>query len=204
MIPRAVAEIKMSFIFKLLFKLISKLPRFIRERIMPDMRIPHISNNPSKVQLDRLGHLYFEHPNLEEFRKFAEDFGFVEAQSTKERVYFRGYGKDPFVYVATQSKDGKPRFGGAAFVARSLEEFEKASKLPEARLGSLRDAPGGGKIITFNRPDNTFFHVIYGQEERETDDQEPTATHEQHGPQNRPFDKPRKGKVTRSPFVSPL
>src|SRR5690242_20206388 len=108
----------MSLVFKLLFTILSKLPRYIRERIMPDMLIPPISNNPSKVQLDRLGHFYFEHPDLDKFSKFAEDFGFVEAARAKDRIFFRGYGKDPYVYVATRSKDGKPRFCGPAFVAR--------------------------------------------------------------------------------------
>lgn len=183
----------MSWVLTLLFNILSKLPKFIRERIMPDMLIPPISNNPSKVQLDRLGHFYFEHPDLDQFSKFAEDFGFVVAKRTKDRIFFRGYGKDPYVYVATRSKDNKPRFRGPAFVARSLKEFEKATKLPGATVKSLEYAPGGGNIITFERPDNTFFYIIYGQEEREIGTQEPTATHEQQGPYNRPFEKPRRG-----------
>ncbi|OJJ36344.1 hypothetical protein ASPWEDRAFT_37910, partial [Aspergillus wentii DTO 134E9] len=59
------------------------------------------------------------------------------------------------------------------------------------------EAPGGGKMITFNRPDDTFFHVIYGQEERTVESQEPTGTHEQQGPFNTAFEKPRKGKFQR-------
>ncbi|ORX96761.1 Glyoxalase/Bleomycin resistance protein/Dihydroxybiphenyl dioxygenase [Clohesyomyces aquaticus] len=184
-------------ILKLLFNILSKLPRVLRERLMPNMLIPPISNNPSKVQLERLGHVYFEHPDLEKFSKFAKDFGFMETKRGKDRIYFRGYGKDPYVYVASRSKDDKPRFRGPAFVARSAEEFEKAAKLPGATVSSLDDAPGGGKIITFSRVDDTLFHVIYGQEEREVDSQIPTATHEQQGPYNGPFDKPRKGRFQR-------
>ena len=183
----------MSFVFSVLLPVLSKLPRFVRERIMPDMLIPPISNDPSKVQLDRLGHVYFQHPNLEKFDKFAEDFGFVVAKRTKDKVYYRGYGKDPYIYVASKSKDDNPRFGGPAFVARSQAEFDKAASLPGAIVGTLKDSPGGGQIVTFNRPDDTFFHVIYGQEERETSSEEPTATHEQQGPFNKPFDKPRRG-----------
>jgi hypothetical protein len=36
---------------------LSMLPRPVREYIMPDMLIPPISNNPSKVQLVRLSHV---------------------------------------------------------------------------------------------------------------------------------------------------
>jgi hypothetical protein len=188
----------MHWIVGVLFKVLTKLPRFIREAIMPDMLIPPISNNPSKVQLARIAHVYFEHPDLNKFAEFAKDFGFIEAQKTKDRIYFRGYGKDQYVYVATKSKDGKQRFRGPAFVAASQEEFDKASKLPGATMSTLDDAPGKGEMITFNRPDDTFMHIIYGQEERKTGSQEPSATHEQQGPFNMPFEKPRRGSFFKS------
>ncbi|KZL82342.1 trihydroxytoluene oxygenase [Colletotrichum incanum] len=158
------------------------------------MRIPSIANDPSKVQLSRPTHVYVDHPNLDEFAKFAVDFGFTEEARNKEIIYFRGYGKDPYVYVACQSKDGKPRFRGAAFVAASQEEFDKAAQLEGARLGSIQFAPGGGSIITLNRPDETYFYVVFGQREREVGQQEPTATHEKHGPLNKAFEKPWRGK----------
>jgi hypothetical protein len=175
---------------------LSKLPRPIREAIMPDMRIPAIVNEPSKVQLSRISHVYFEHPDLDKFREFAKDFGFVEAQVAKDCIYFRGYGIDPYVYVATRSKDGKPRFLGPAFVAASEEEFQKASNLKGASIKDLDNAPGGGKIVSFSRPDNTFFHVVYGQDERFRSEEEPTATHEQQGAFNKPFDKARLGQCS--------
>ncbi|KAL6799274.1 Glyoxalase/Bleomycin resistance protein/Dihydroxybiphenyl dioxygenase [Trichoderma sp. SZMC 28013] len=178
-------------------KLLAKLPRPLRESIMPDMRIPPISNNPSKVQLVSIAHVYFEHPDPEKFGEFAKDFGFVEAHRINGRIYYRGYGRDPFIYVASQSPDGKPRFRGPAFVAASQDEFDKAAKLDGASIGSLDEAPGKGQIVTVNRPDKTFFHAIYGQEERITSAQEPLAIHEQLGPFNKPFEKPRRGKFQR-------
>lgn len=181
-------------VFQLVLSLLAKLPKSIREAIIPDMLIPPISNDPSKVQLARISHVYFEHPDLDKFASFAIDFGFVEEKRTEDIIYFRGYGRDPYVYVASKSKDGKQRFRGPAFVAASQEEFDKAAKLEGAQVGSLDDCPSGGQIITFARPDNTFFHVVYGQVERELDQEEPTATHEQHGPFNKPFAKPRRGK----------
>ncbi|EWZ32971.1 Glyoxalase/Bleomycin resistance protein/Dihydroxybiphenyl dioxygenase [Fusarium oxysporum Fo47] len=164
---------------------------------MPDMRIPTITNDLSKVQLSRIAHVYFEHPELDKFDRFADDFGFVKEAQVGDTIYYRGYGIDPFVYVATKSKDGKQRFLGPAFVAASEEEFEKAAALEGAERVSLEHAPGGGKMIKFSRQDNTFFHVVYGQEERKIDSEEPTATHEQQGPYNKPFTKPRRGKYQR-------
>ena len=95
--------------------------------------------------------------------------------------------------MATKSKDGNPKFGGAAFVAKSEEEFEKAALLPGATPSGLADAPGGGKMITFTRSDDTQFHVVYGQTEREVKETAPSATHEIQGPYNGPFQKLRKG-----------
>lgn len=157
------------------------------------MKIPDIINNDSKVQLSRIGHVYFEHPDLDAFATFAKDFGFEEAHRTDERVFYRGYGRDPYVYVASRSKDGNPRFNGAAFVAKSAAEFIKAAQLPGASKRAL-DGPGRGEMITFERPDDTFFHVVYGQEERQPDPSRASAaTQVSQGPYNTPFSKPRRG-----------
>ncbi|KAI1084698.1 Glyoxalase/Bleomycin resistance protein/Dihydroxybiphenyl dioxygenase [Whalleya microplaca] len=181
----------------LLLSVLSKFPRTLREALMPDMLIPPITNNSSKVQLARIAHVHFEHPDLEEFAKFAKDWGFIEIKRSENSIYYRGYGKDPYVYVATKSKDGNPHFNGPAFVAASEDEFEKAALLPGATPSSLGDAPGGGKMITFSRSDDTKFHVIYGQKERKVDGPPPSATHEVQGPYNGPYEKPRLGTFQR-------
>ena len=184
----------------MMLSVVSRLPRFIREYIVPDMLIPEIKNDPSKVQLVRLSHVYFEHGDLKEFTKFAADFGFVEAKRDGDTIYFRGYGKDPYVYVASKSKSGKSNFRGAAFVAASREEFDKAAKIPGSTVKSLDGAPGGGEMVTIARPGDTFMHVVFGQEERAVETQAPpSATHESLGAFNTPFDKPRQGR--RRPFI---
>ena len=175
------------------------LPRFIRERLVPNMPIPDVKNDSSKVQLVRLGHVYFEHPNLEVFATFAKDFGFVEQKKIGDTIYYRGYGRDPYVYVATKSKTGRARFMGPAFVARDQKEFYKACQISGANVKSLQDAPGGGQMCTITRPNETFMHIIYGQEERRVDVSEsiPSATHESQGPYNGPFEKGRRGQFQR-------
>ena len=177
-----------------MLSLIASLPKFVRDYFVTDMLIPPISNNPAKVQLTRLSHVYFEHPDLKKFEKFANDFGFMEAKRSGSTIYFRGYGIDPYVYVTSKSKDGKPKFGGAAFVAASQEEFDKACKIPGATLRNLSEAPGQGKMVTFSRPNDTLMHVVFGQEERNVDTKHiPSETHESQGPYNTPFDKQRLG-----------
>jgi hypothetical protein len=161
---------------------------------MPDMRIPEIKNDPSKIQLARIGYVTFEHADLKVFDKFAVDFGFVEAKRERDRIHYRGYGRDPYCYVAIQSKNKTPHFRGPAFVAKNQEEFDKAAKLPGAQTSEITNAPGGGKMVAFDRPDDTTMRVIFGQEEREVDPEDcPSATHESQGPFNLPLEKPRKG-----------
>ena len=163
------------------------------------MSIPDVKNSPSKVQLLRLGHVYFEHPNLDRLAQFAKDFGFIEARKIDETIYFRGYGRDPVVYVATQSKTGRPKFNGPAFVARDQNEFDKACQISGAIVKEMKNIPGGGYLCTIPRPNETFMHVVYGQEERPCDPSgtPPSATHEVQGPYNEPFKKQRCGSYQR-------
>jgi len=171
--------------------MLAHLPKTVRTFLVHPMPIPDVKNNPSKVQLSRISHVYYQHSDLQTFRKFAKDFGLVEVREDGDTIYFRGYGIDQYVYVATK---GPCAFQGPAFVAASQEEFNKALRIPGAWVQTLEHAPGGGKLITFARPNETSFHVLYGQEERVIDTSKvPSEIHEAQGPFNLPFEKPRLG-----------
>lgn len=181
-----------------LLDVVALFPSKWQNWILPPSSIPIVENAPAKVQLSRIAHVYFEHSDLDAFTKFASDFGFIEAATKDTTVYYRGYGLDPYVYVASQSPTRRSRFLGAAFVAKDEENFNKAADMSGAVRKSLADAPGGGEMVTFERPNGTFFHVVYGQTEREVGGKTPpTATHDSQGPFNTPFKKPRKGQFQR-------
>lgn len=130
-----------------------------------------IKNSPEKVQLARLAHVYQNHPDLKLWEQFAADFGFVEAARVDGTIYYRGYGRDPFCIVASASSSGKREFGGAAFVAKSRQDFEKAKLLSGAKLVDLSHAPGGGSLVSIPTPTNNFIHVVWGQSDREPETQ---------------------------------
>ncbi|PVH70744.1 Glyoxalase/Bleomycin resistance protein/Dihydroxybiphenyl dioxygenase [Cadophora sp. DSE1049] len=158
------------------------------------MRVPVSTNNPSKVQLTRISHAYFDHPDLEAFGEFAEAWGFVEASRVGDTVYYKGYGRDQYVYVATKAPT--KAFKGVAFVAANQSEFDKAAKLPGATVSQLKNTPGGGQLVSFASPDkmdNMYFHVVYGQKDREEPKEPSTATHDLQGPYNSAIAKERKG-----------
>ncbi|KAI1352431.1 glyoxalase [Xylaria sp. FL0043] len=133
---------------------------------------------PRKIQLVRIAHVYYKYPDLEKAKEFLLDFGFTETKrvSSKnnsnndnndegEKIYFRGYGTEPWVFCAIKSD--KPEFGGAAFVVESEEDLRiAADTLPQASdVYELTDAPGGGRCVTFRDPvDGWRMHLVHGQE----------------------------------------
>ena len=161
---------------------------------MAPTRLPDVENSASKIQLERLSHVYFEHVDLSKFEKFAKDFGLVEAWRDKETILYRGYGQDQYCYVARQAKGDKPNFQGPAFVAQSAGEFEKAAAIEGAVVSDLSPFPGGGKMVTLKTPAGFFLRVVHGQEDRENTSEIPTAQVEHLGPLNGSKDKHRYGK----------
>ncbi|OTB06025.1 hypothetical protein M426DRAFT_10160 [Hypoxylon sp. CI-4A] len=121
---------------------------------------------PRKIQLVKITHVYYKYPDIEKAVIFLNDFGFVEEKRVSdEKIYFRGYGTDPWVLCAIKSD--KPEFGGAAFVVESEEDLQTAvDEIPGATpIYELSDAPGGGKGVTFYDPVDGFpMHLVHGQQ----------------------------------------
>jgi len=121
------------------------------------------------IKLARLSYVIYEHPSLDDFRKFAVDFGFEEAgiDEKDNTVFYHGYGVDPFVYVAKQSPTGTPkRFIGAGFAAESEEDYKRATKLDGATRVDTKQRPGGGQCVCITDPNGYSMLVEWGQEER--------------------------------------
>lgn len=121
---------------------------------------------PRKINLTRIAHAYYKYSDFKKALVFLNDFGFTEEKRVSDdKIYFRGYGTEPWVICAI--KADKDEFGGAGFVVDSEEDLQYASEtLPKAsKIYELTDAPGGGKCVTFHDPvDGYQFHLVYGQE----------------------------------------
>jgi hypothetical protein len=150
-------------------------------------------NSPIKVQLARLSHVYLQHPNPEQFKAFAADFGFVETHKDENAVYFRGYGKDQYCYVLLPSENGMKDFHAGAWMVQSRDDLEKALKLPGALHKDPKDLPKGGQMVSVRSPGGTLINLVWGQEDREISKLESSAIVKNLGPYNRPFTKERKG-----------
>jgi hypothetical protein len=156
-------------------------------------RIKPTPNSPEKVQLQRISHVFLRHTDPEKFLAFAKDFGFVEELRDGEAVYLRGYGVDPYCYVALPSTSGEKQFDGGAFIVQSKEDLEKAMKLPGASHKSLSRLPGGGEMVSVTSPSGGNMYLIWGQKPRAAPPKEPSAQVQNLGPYNLPFHKDRKG-----------
>ncbi|KAI1020944.1 hypothetical protein LB503_010051 [Fusarium chuoi] len=153
-----------------------------------------IRNDPSKIQLERIAHVYFEHSDLDKFDEFAKDFGLIQVCRDANRIFYRGFGKDSYCYVARQSLTGVQSFGGGAFVAQTQSDFDKAAALEGAVVSDLSAFPGGGHQVTLKSPSGFLFHVVYGQQERTPDYSASSTLVESLGPFNGTLVKRRFGK----------
>ncbi|KAI1853188.1 hypothetical protein JX265_011469 [Neoarthrinium moseri] len=120
---------------------------------------------PRKISLNRIAHAYYKYADIDKAVKFLADFGFTEEKKVGDKIYFRGYGTEPWVICAI--KADKNEFGGIGYVVDSEEDLQYASEiLPKAtKVHVLEDAPGKGKCVTFADPVDGFpFHLVYGQE----------------------------------------
>lgn len=151
-----------------------------------------------KVRVIRLAHVTYQHPDLEKALSFLFDFGFVEEHRTPTKVYLRGYGVQPFIYVAEQSPDSKRHFIGGSWVVDKLEDLETAASKPGATSIQDSDAPGGGKTVTVTDPHGFKIEFVHGQKLREMEGSVPTLEQKSEQlPSNTVVQKPRKGAFRR-------
>ncbi|KAK6067264.1 glyoxalase family protein [Seiridium cupressi] len=117
-----------------------------------------------KINLERIAHVYYTHKDIHAAQQFLEDFGLEECKRVGNKTYYKGYGREPFLYCATEGAEAQ--FGGVAFVVETIEDLELAAKtIPGAsEISEMSDAPGGGKRVTFHDPADGFpFHLVFGQ-----------------------------------------
>ncbi|KAJ5140749.1 glyoxalase family protein [Penicillium atrosanguineum] len=128
-----------------------------------------------KIRLARLAYVHYEHQDLEKFKQFAGDFGLIEAQSTNDVVYYRGYGQDPFAYI----------------------DYDNACALPGATIRNASERPGGGHLVVVKDPNGYEMEVCWGQTENSVASCPLSSAIGEPAPMNGSFDKPRKGQFMR-------
>lgn len=114
------------------------------------------------LQIKDINHVVYCHPDLALIERFLTDFGLVVAHRTEQRIYLRGTGPLPYVYIAERA--AQPSFGTIAFAVESLDDLKVAERVPGAsRIQSL-DAPGGGQYVALHDPSGRRIELVHGIE----------------------------------------
>lgn len=150
-----------------------------------------IPQNDPRIRLLQTAFVVYYHADLQKAKQFLIDFGFEVVEDGGNEVFLRGYGSEPYVYVARQA-EGDSEFGGGAYEVESRHELERAAQLPSASAISPLKGPGGGEIVTLADPVGHKVHLVYGQTKRAPDDK-----HLEKLTVNYEDDKPRKGRFQR-------
>ncbi|KAM5344930.1 hypothetical protein ACJ41O_010792 [Fusarium nematophilum] len=124
-----------------------------------------------KIQLDRLLYTHYQHQNLEQANKFFIDFGFIPIQQDENLIFYRGFGENPFIYVAERSPDKAKHFVGGGWLVSSSKDLEVASRLPGASGVQDSTAPGGGKFLDIKDPNGLNIRLLHGVALRPKDEQ---------------------------------
>lgn len=127
-----------------------------------------MSNPPeSRIQLLKTAFVVYNHADLDKAKEFLIEFGLqVAFEKPGQEIYFKGYGTEPYVYVAR--KASKASCGGAAYVVGSAAELEKAQKVSGASaVTQLEEQAGGGQQVTLTDPFGHNVHLIWGWQEKE-------------------------------------
>ena len=148
-----------------------------------------------RIQLERLLATHYLHPNLSKAQEFYTDFGFHVARSDGKKTYYRGFGEDPYLYIAEQSPDGIKAFVGGIWTTASRGDLELAARMPGASGIKPCDAPGGGEMVEIKDPNGAKVTLVHGVDRRSQGAQE----NEKPDPLvlNSWEEKPRKGEFQR-------
>ncbi|KAF5701110.1 2 3-dihydroxybiphenyl-1 2-dioxygenase [Fusarium mundagurra] len=151
-----------------------------------------------KIKVLRLVAVHYQHPDLKSASAFLRDFGLAEVLCQDKRIYFGGYGCDPYLYIAEQSPDARRAFLGGTWAVNSLDDLSKAAAIPGASAILDAEGPGGGKKVTVPDPNGFPITFIHGQELNDPQDDLVTRALDKVAPvANQAMEKPRLGRFLR-------
>ncbi|THX22568.1 hypothetical protein D6C90_05068 [Aureobasidium pullulans] len=151
-----------------------------------------LSIDDPRIRLVKTAFVIYDHEDLDKADQFLKDFGLSEVERSEDgtQIFYKGYGPDPFVYLARKATTSS--FGGAAYSVESREELEKATNMENASPISDLKAPGGGEIVTLTDPAGFHVHLVHGVKEKQ-----PEPMKLEKLTVNFEDDKPRRGRFQR-------
>jgi catechol 2,3-dioxygenase-like lactoylglutathione lyase family enzyme len=106
-----------------------------------------------------VSHTTFAHVEIEKVRAFYLDFGLVISHETPDRIYFRGAGPRPYLYVVV--KGDHPKLVSVSFEAESEAALVACAERFNAPIEQI-DTPWGGKLVATRDPDGNRIEIVWG------------------------------------------
>ena len=78
----------------------------------------------AQIRLVRLSHMQYQHPSFTAISEFLQDFGMHLVKQTETKMWWRGYGDQPYVYVVVKGPEMK--YLGGAFEVETIADLEKS------------------------------------------------------------------------------
>jgi catechol 2,3-dioxygenase-like lactoylglutathione lyase family enzyme len=98
--------------------------------------------------------------DLDRQADFLTDFGLAVTARESSRLYMRGAGPAPFLYVAESGQTD--RFLGAGLLVSSAQDLETLARLPGSGPVEPVDAPGGGWRVRMRLDDGFEIDAVHG------------------------------------------
>lgn len=112
------------------------------------------------MRLNRLHHVKFQVPDLDQTERFARDFGLLTVERTEQRLVMRTGGGDAFAYVAERGAEA--RFIGFGFEVNGDGDLFEAIERHQASPIRQLDTPGGGRAVTLVDPNGFQVDLLVG------------------------------------------
>jgi len=113
------------------------------------------------VKAQRLTHLIFERPDLDEAAHFLSDFGLSVSHRDTDSLYLRA--ADPSAYCYRIHRAAQARFLGYGLEVGRLGDLERLAQIQGASAIEQIEHPGGGKQVRLLDPSGFIVEAICGQ-----------------------------------------
>ncbi|MBD2839781.1 VOC family protein [Pseudomonas sp. JM0905a] len=114
------------------------------------------------LRIKDINHVIYQHKDLDAIEHFLTDFGLVVAHRTEHRIYLRGTGPLPYVYIAERAESSG--LSVIAFAVESLDDLQTAARFPGASGIQPLEHPGGGYRVTLHDPSGRRIDLVHGIE----------------------------------------
>ena len=112
------------------------------------------------LHIKDINHVVYRHADLDLLERFLLDFGLTVSHRTEQRLYLRGTGTLPYVYIAERADS--PSLGAIAFAVESFADLHAAERLPGASAIQALKHPGGGHCVVLHDPSGRRIELVHG------------------------------------------